>query len=161
MRFHDRQSNVGGLLSASDYCWAGDSNKIVKHNSDKETMLGSYWKLGGGGGAPNIWLMSKIVFSFFSRFFFIDLKPTDTRRDLCPSNLLFFTRRTSEHCAWTLDCEQSLFSSKIRGKNAKQVRERAWRESGDAVSRYSSGSRLAARTSRSHAYVFCLLSHGF
>ena len=35
MRFHDRQSNVGRLLSASDYCRAGVSNKIVKHSSQR------------------------------------------------------------------------------------------------------------------------------
>ena len=44
--FRYRQSNVGRLLPASDYCRAR-GNQIVEHSSDNEIVLGSSRKLEG------------------------------------------------------------------------------------------------------------------
>lgn len=76
---------------------------------------------------------------------------------------------------FVIDCKQSLFSRKSVGKNGKHSSVRgwlwAWRASGNSAgirrrARLPTPSLIAARgtgssTSRSHAYLFDVLPHGF
>ena len=73
-----------------------------------------------------------------------------------------------------LDCEQSLFSSKIRGKERKTSKrasvtvsvtwERQCREplvTPTLLTARGVATPTSRSQSRSHAYLFCVLSHGF